>query len=255
MALTCSPQSASARLRWVVSAGYVSFHYAPPYRTGAGVVKSVLLARRVGEVAAPLGNEETTFSNAREPLKMAAKPSWAKTLGSIKRHKGWERSTPTDEQLDHAGGLLGIRFPETYRQFIQHLGAGRLSGWCEFHSCAAGVSIGCDIIAWNFNHKRFVIEAWESADERAKRLIVFGNIWSGDFYGWDPAEVTKGGKNPEEYAIYSVERFMDGTTKLAETFPEFVSDFCMGDGLLNYTGLGKGDQPFDYDRFDYTPLS
>ena len=61
-------------------------------------------------------------------------------------------------------------------------------------------------------------------------------------------------KVPQEYAIYTVSRHMDKTTKLADTFPEFITDFCMGDGLLEYTELGKGDEPFEYDRNDYSLL-
>jgi hypothetical protein len=61
-------------------------------------------------------------------------------------------------------------------------------------------------------------------------------------------------KVPQEYAIYTVSRHLDRTTKIAATFPEFVTNFCMGYGLLEYTGLGKtDDDPFDYDRRDYSP--
>ena len=86
-----------------------------------------------------------------------------------------------------------------------------------------------------------------------RRLIIFGRLWSGEDYGWDTAEVTRKRKQPEEYAIYTVSRFMDRTTKLADTFPEFITEFCTGGGLLEYTGLGVGDESFDHDRFDYSP--
>jgi hypothetical protein len=172
----------------------------------------------------------------------------------IKRHPGWQRSVPSDERLDHFGGLLGIYLPATYRQFTKRLGAGRLSGWCDFCSCAAGVSESWDMFLWNLNHKRFVLEAGKVADDRARSLVIFGGLWSGEEYGWDTGEVTRKRKHPEEYAIYTVSRHMDKTTKLADTFPEFITDFCMGDGLLEYTELGKGDEPFEYDRNDYSLL-
>ena len=37
---------------------------------------------------------------------------------------------------------------------------------------------------------------------------------------------------------------------VADTFPEFVTDFCMGEGLLKYAGLG--DELFKYVRNDYS---
>jgi len=178
--------------------------------------------------------------------------TWEEILRGIKRHKGWQRSVPSDDRLQHFGGLLGIFLPATYRQFTKRLGAGQLSGWCEFFSCAAGVSVSWDMFLWNLNHKRFVLEAGTRADERAPRLIIFGRLWCGEDYGWDTGEVTRKRKYPQEYAIYSVSKFMDRTTNLAGTFPEFITDFCMGDGLLKYTGLGR-DEPFDYDRKDYSP--
>ena len=110
---------------------------------------------------------------------------------------------------------------------------------------------------WNFNHLRFVLEA-NAVESHARWLIIFGRIWSGEDYGWDWREITVKGKDParqdraEEYAIYSVSRHMDRTTRLANTFPEFVNDFCMGQRLLDYTGLGK-DEPFDDVRDEFRP--
>jgi hypothetical protein len=179
--------------------------------------------------------------------------SWEETLKRIKRHKGWQLSVPSDGRLQHFGGLLGIYLPATYRQFTKRLGAGQLSGWCEFFSCAAGVSVSWDMFLWNLNHLRFVLEAGDMADERARRLVIFGHLWSGEDYGWDTREVTSKRKQPEEYAIYTVARHMDRTTKLADTFPEFITDFCMGEGLLEYTGLGSEAEPFEHDRYDYSP--
>lgn len=136
----------------------------------------------------------------------AKRASWDDTLRRIKRHKGWQRSVPTDDRLQHFGGLLGIYLPATYRQFTKRLGAGQLSGWCEFFSCAAQVCSGWDMFHWNLNHLRFVLEAGKMADDRARRLIIFGRLWSGEDYGWDMAEVTRKRKQPEEYAIYTVSR-------------------------------------------------
>lgn len=183
----------------------------------------------------------------------AKRASWDETLKRIKRHKGWQRTVPTDERLQQFGSLLGIYVPATCRQFTMRLGAGQLSGWCDFFSCAAGVSSSWDMFHWNLNHLRFVLEAGKMANARARRLIIFGRLSSGEDYGWDTAEVTQNRKQPEEYAVYTVSRFMDRTTKVADTFSEFITEFCMGDGLLEYTGLGKGDEPFEYDRYDYTP--
>jgi hypothetical protein len=179
--------------------------------------------------------------------------AWPGLLKRIKHHKGWQKSVPSDDRLQHFGGLVGIYLPATYRQFTKRLGAGQLSGWCEFYSCAAGVSERWDMYLWNQSYLRLVLEGDQMADQRARRLVIFGRLWSGDEYGWDTAEVTRKRKQPEEYAIYTVSRLLDRTTKIADTFPEFVADFCTGDGLLSYAGLGREGEPFEYDRYDYAP--
>jgi hypothetical protein len=184
------------------------------------------------------------------------KPSWNKTLNQITIPKGAKLSVPTEKRLDEFSGLVGIYLPRTYRQFTKRFGAGVLSGWCEFFSCAQGVSSARDMFQWNYNHLRFVLEA-EAGQKHARWLIIFGRICSDEDYGWDPREITVKGKDadrPEEYAIYSVSRHMDQTTKLADTFPDFISDFCMGQGLLDYTGLGK-DKPFKDPRDEFRPCT
>lgn len=185
---------------------------------------------------------------SKEPI---TETSWNRALKSIKRHRGWHKSVPTDDRLASFGFYFDIRLPPTYQQFTRRVGAGELSGWCEFFSCAQGMSETWDMFHRNLNHQGFVRQS-SKPDKRSRHLVVFGKFWSGDEYGWDRREVTKrDGKRAAEYAIYSVSRSMDTTVKLAESFPEFIVEYCMGDGLLRL--FDDRNDPFDEVRNDFSP--
>lgn len=184
--------------------------------------------------------------------------SWEGTLADIRTRRP-ERHTPEaserrfgqDARLGDFVSACNLQLPPTYREFTTRFGPGSLSGgWCEFYSCAAGVDLRWDMFYWNLMHARHVIDN-EKADERARRVVIFGAIRDGNPYGWDPQENTR--KQSREYAIYEVARFQDGTTKLAQTFPEFIRRFCLGDGLYEHLTLDADCRQDARTRSEFAP--
>ena len=176
--------------------------------------------------------------------------TWEQTLKGIRRTAGWRATAPSDAELDDASDFLDLRLPESYRQFTKRVGAGTLSGLCEFYSCGSGVEDRTwDLLGRNLLHARCVLKWYDEADERVRRMVVFGSVRSSDEFGWDPAEAAYSGRDKErvEYAVYTVNKFRTRTVRLASTFPEFVTGFCMGRGLPAYTGHDEID--FARNRF------
>jgi hypothetical protein len=173
-------------------------------------------------------------------------------LKSIVKLKG-KGATADDVWLDHFERAYNFELPPSYRQFVRKFGSGRLSGWCEIFSAGPPNTDWGDLFWWNRVY-------WENmagnVDDKTFKyetmdMVLFGRIWSGEEYGFRKREITQ--KKPREYAIYAIARHYDEVIKLADSFPQFIQDFCMGDGLMKFCQFDPSD--FDYQRNGFLPIA
>jgi hypothetical protein len=136
---------------------------------------------------------------------------------------------PTDEALDRFEQERGFHLPLSYRAFVKVLGPGVLA--CEYQIAVPGDPNregGLDLRELNRDLKEGLdegfLELYDTA-EQVSRLVFFCETYRA-WVGWDPAEVSDAQRR--EYGVYAWGG-RDGTlTKLADSFPQFVEEVCLG---------------------------
>jgi hypothetical protein len=135
------------------------------------------------------------------------------------------REPPTIALLDHAERVLDFRFPECYREFALHFGAGELGEWYRFHVPGEDD----DNSSYLVGNTRMMGRERTSRDEQDREvhnsdLVYFCSDVAGDAFAWDPHEVTDSARH--EYKIYGWPRsLLDVRVTVAESFEELIAGF------------------------------
>jgi hypothetical protein len=142
---------------------------------------------------------------------------------------------PTDETLDRFEQESGFRLPLSYRAFVKVFGPGALG--CEYQIAVPDYTNnegGLGLRELNRDLKEDIDEGFlelYSTGEQVLRLVLFCEAYRA-WIGWDPAEMSDAQRR--EYGIYAWGG-RDGTlTKLADSFPQFVEEVCLGPGPPNW---------------------
>lgn len=142
------------------------------------------------------------------------------TLFTIKGDPARTYPPPSPADLDRFESETGVKLPGSYRAYCQVFGAGVFdldpvylsvrAPYCPRPEFDLG---GAFAINENFKKDR-------SIGERARRLVYVGSSFSGDLFGWDPAESTDAAA--PEFALYCAIRHGD-VVKLADNFYDFIN--------------------------------
>jgi hypothetical protein len=145
---------------------------------------------------------------------------------------------PTDEEFDQFKAKIGLPLPNSYRNFVLEFGPGELAGIFRI------AVPNCRVPAFNLDrevaaHKklfkgtmaRLRLKKYDDP-EQVQRMIVFSTTYRGESYCWDPEDITD--KRGHEYAVYLLTRASRKPERIADSFGEFVSEYCLGSRFLDY---------------------
>ncbi|MCC7423423.1 MAG: hypothetical protein IT428_24365 [Planctomycetaceae bacterium] len=119
--------------------------------------------------------------------------------------------------------------------FICLLGPGDFTGTFTIAAPdSANAGPRCDLTTLNSDFHRYNPESqlreYHRDPESVLRMFAFGVTFRGDFVGWDTRHVTS--SRPREYRVLLLSRAAEETDVIAETFEEFVNDWCLGNKYL-----------------------
>jgi hypothetical protein len=132
---------------------------------------------------------------------------------------------PTADELAEFAQRHGFRFPPSYVKFVQSLGAGTL---CDGYFVIVAPDFGMEK-EFECRGNELLAEIYSDSDFVA-RMIPFGGNGSGDIFAWDPMTITK--RRPLEYRVYVLPRDEPRIVPLCDSFPQFVREVCLGQGLF-----------------------
>ena len=161
---------------------------------------------------------------------------------------------PMDDKLDTFEKEFGITLPAGYRHFINTFGPGRL------------VTLGPNELVMEFSifspvklsqHTNRSLSETRMMDyilseyfEDPKQMFHFAGSIFADFYLFHTGEIST--SDPLEYNIYIHKRFPTAPVKIASSFSEFISDYCVGQGAFDLYHLeeypDKDELTTHYDR-------
>jgi len=149
---------------------------------------------------------------------------------------------PTDlsHQLQNGEDHLALRFPRSYRTFLQVFGIAELGDFFRV--------LGPDASpAWDIREANRVLrtsQAWTESysPQRLKELVLFSHSTAGDQVFWDTASPTKLGEY--KIVIQSRSEPQGQLQHLTDSFRGFVRSICLGTGFLRIAvGVWRGARP------------
>ncbi|MCA9070203.1 MAG: SMI1/KNR4 family protein [Planctomycetaceae bacterium] len=157
-------------------------------------------------------------------------------------------SLPNQQTFDEFEERTSITLPSSYCEFMSFFGPGEIAG--EFRLLGPGyANSNTDLESFNSWFQKGIrrsrtAEQFEDPD-LAKRMIIFCLTFRGDYFSWDPEDVTDSSAN--EYSIHLLRHEMDATELIAHSFADFVSNICLGDGYFEKYSL-TGDRTLEGPR-------
>lgn len=142
---------------------------------------------------------------------------------------------------------LKVSFPESYTAFATEAGPGIISryyriyvptkeaGWCSLTTEAKRIrkAVAKDLI--------------ERKEEKlSASFFPFGNTLGGDTIGWDTSETSGDGS---EYPIYFIDRRSRQVYRVAETFPDYISNVCLGTRLTEFIKIQDYHTYYEFELF------
>lgn len=123
---------------------------------------------------------------------------------------------------------LGFRLPPSFRDFASVFGPGEFGAYVRLRAPGFAGNEALDLSECHrFTHEGDDILGEVYGDpERIRRLVFFATSFTGDIFGWDPADVTD--ERAPEYAIWGLPRHQNALVRVAATFPEFVDGVLRG---------------------------
>lgn len=181
------------------------------------------------------GAADTTTTGGR------AMDTWDELERAVRMWPQRVRRTATDADLDAFEAARGVRLPESWREFARTFGRCQMfGGTLTYMFAVPGFDDGVedsplDLASFDaMMHEaaredagEFGNEVYFNNAEVGPRLVFFASDDLGNAsFGFDPAEVTD--PTTGEYAIYARDH---GYERVASSMPEFVMEYCFGEGL------------------------
>jgi cell wall assembly regulator SMI1 len=141
---------------------------------------------------------------------------------------------PTVDDVAHLERELGLRLPDSFKDFVAAFGAGDLGEFFKVYGVApAGDSAALLTEAGRYRADFEQYGPRFNASEVERRLIPFASTYGGDMIGWDVSGASGG-----EYPIVGLPRDGAAVVPVAPTFPEFVGRVFTGAAMK---ALGYSD--------------
>jgi hypothetical protein len=121
-----------------------------------------------------------------------------------------------------------FRLPPSYREYAAVFGPGEIGAYARIRAPGYPDDEGSDLAECDrFKHEgdNLLCEIYGDP-ERIRRLVFFATSFTGDIFGWDPAEVTD--PATPEYAVWGLPRNGQVLVRVADTFPAFVEGVLQG---------------------------
>ena len=161
---------------------------------------------------------------------------------------------PMDDKLDTFEKEFGIPLPAGYRHFINTFGPGTLTTLgpnelvMEFRIFSP-VKLS-QHTNWSLSETREIDFRLSKNFEDPKQMFHFADSIFADFYLFHTGEIST--SDPLEYNIYFLMHFPAAPVKIASSFSEFISDYCVGQGAFDLYHLeeypDKDELTTHYDR-------
>jgi uncharacterized protein (TIGR02996 family) len=133
---------------------------------------------------------------------------------------------------------FGVPLPRSYKAYSLIFGPGEFGSYFRIN-VPDGRKLGDlagdhhDIHDWEHGYE-------SNQGQLLRRIIYFSNTIGGELIGWDPSAVRDSGES--EYAIFHIERTYEAV-EIASSFPEFISEICLGGKLGDFIGGSGWDDP------------
>ena len=127
---------------------------------------------------------------------------------------------------------LKVKFPESYAAFATEVGPGVISRYYRIYvptKEAQWCSLTTEVRRIRKAVAKDLIERKE--EKLSASFFPFGNTVGGDTIGWDTRRVSGDGS---EYPIYLIDRRSRQVYRVAETFPDFITNVCLGTRLTEF---------------------
>jgi cell wall assembly regulator SMI1 len=151
---------------------------------------------------------------------------------------------PTQEDISSAENTLGIKLPDSYKDFVLKYGVGLL---CDLFTIYVpnAVNTQLELVHMSQQDKNVIIEniegnLWEYAEPTVdtdwlQTLTPFGTSINGDIVCWDANRKLENG----EYPIVILSSEQEYAVKVATSMSEFI-DFCLSGKIDELLPVGQG---------------
>lgn len=144
----------------------------------------------------------------------------------------WVRPAPI-EIIVQAGRALSANLPFSYTDFARHVGGGTLSRYFLIFTPNEDAR-WCNLVSFVNENKKALMAELKKRKQPVleKGFLPFGKTVRGDVFGWNTRQVTS--FSPREYPIYLIDSQSKEVPRVAENFPDFINNVCLGTGLKEF---------------------
>lgn len=128
----------------------------------------------------------------------------------------------SDSDLASYEARRSFRFPGSYRKFAKEFGAGMIN---DYYRISVPYEDRYSLLEMSFfTETEYPLPTNDTPCEPFDRVVLFADDVAGNLFGWALKQRTR--VRPTEYAIIRLSRHETEVERVAETFLEFLSEYC-----------------------------